>query len=34
MEWLQEWAGGDFPFSKKDKKHHKGTKDTKKKKRR
>jgi urease beta subunit len=32
MDRLQQWTEGEFPFGKKDKKHHKATKDTKKKK--
>ena len=32
MGRLQQWSEGEFPFGKRDKKHDKGTKDTKKKK--
>jgi urease beta subunit len=32
MDRLQQWTKGEFPFGQKDKKHHKVTKDTKKKK--
>ncbi len=34
MDRLQQWTEGEFPFSKKDRKHHKDPKDTKKKKKR